>query len=573
MEQKEALAPPPPYRELTLAAVLLGIAQGMLMTAAFVYIALKLGFTLPGSTVAAILGFALLRGALRRGTIVENNINQTIASGVNTASAGVAFTLPALFLMTVQDPSLAGFSLWPFILAAISGSFLGVILILPLRKQLIELERLRFPSGIAVASLLRSPGAGMRQAALLAGGFSASALFHTLAFYGWVPEEVNLGGWLGIPSYAPVVLGISFANLGAGLLSGKGGLPFAAGGVLSWWVLSPLATNLDWIPAGEEAWKQQTFYLSMLRPLGIGLLIGGALAGALKGFPALKGALQSLSAAAKARRPGGEDSEELSARVLYSGLGAALLILGIAALWVIRPPNLLQAVLITLVGAFWLFLAGLIVAETTGRTDISPLSGLALIGVTLMFFLTGGNPAASVLLGVTICIGIGQCADMMTDLKTGHLVGALPRRQQLAQLASSWLGAPVAIGVVWLLWQGPGFGPETPLPAPQAGALQGILSSLSGGEAAVEKYFAGAALGAALGLVPVGGLGVLVGLGMYLPFSITLGYGLGCLASMGLQRWKGLRWMGSTLVPMAAGFIVGEALTSLTLVLLRLAAG
>ena len=89
---------PPPYRELTWAAVIFGVLIGAVMTAAFSYVALKLGFTLSGSTVAAILGFAVLRGVLRKGSIVENNINQTVASGVNTASAGVAFTLPALFL-------------------------------------------------------------------------------------------------------------------------------------------------------------------------------------------------------------------------------------------------------------------------------------------------------------------------------------------------------------------------------------------------------------------------------------------------------------------------------------------
>ena len=88
-----------PYRELTWEAMVLGVILGSLMTAAFVYICLKLGFGLGGSTVAAILGFAVLRGAMGKGSIVENNINQTVASGVNSASSGVAFTLPALFLL------------------------------------------------------------------------------------------------------------------------------------------------------------------------------------------------------------------------------------------------------------------------------------------------------------------------------------------------------------------------------------------------------------------------------------------------------------------------------------------
>ena len=167
---------PPPYRELTAAAVVFGVLIGAVMTAAFTYVALKLGFTLSGSTVAAILGFAVLRGALRKGSIIENNINQTVASGVNTASAGVAFTLPALYIMG-ED-----FSVVSVILAAIAGAFLGMVVIIPLRKQMIEFERLRFPSGIAVASLLKSPGAGAQQAKLLVGGFAVSAVIHPVSY-------------------------------------------------------------------------------------------------------------------------------------------------------------------------------------------------------------------------------------------------------------------------------------------------------------------------------------------------------------------------------------------------------
>ena len=136
-----------PYPELSFPGIFLGALQGVLMTAAFVYIALKLGFGLGGSTVAAIIGFTVLRGALRRKSIVENNINQTVASGINTASAGVVFTLPALLLLSVDDPSLGDFPIGPLIFSAIAGSLMGIVLIIPLRKQMVEFERLRFPRG------------------------------------------------------------------------------------------------------------------------------------------------------------------------------------------------------------------------------------------------------------------------------------------------------------------------------------------------------------------------------------------------------------------------------------------
>ena len=183
-----------PYPELTVVAVILGIIIGAAMTAAFVYIALKLGFTLAGSTVAAILGFVVLRGVMGRESIIENNLNQTVASGVNNASSGIAFTLPALFIVGLADPELAGFNPVSVLLAAIAGSFLGIVVIIPLRKQMIEFDRLRFPSGTAVASLLKSPGAGARQGKLLVGGFLVAAAFHIPAYLQLVPFAIECWG-------------------------------------------------------------------------------------------------------------------------------------------------------------------------------------------------------------------------------------------------------------------------------------------------------------------------------------------------------------------------------------------
>ncbi len=168
------------YRELTVAAVLFGIVQGVILNIAFAYIALKLGFSLGGSTIAAILGYVFLRGFLRKGTIVENNINQTIASGINSAGTGVVFVLPALFLLNTQGQDNLILSIWPLILAAIAGAILGVVVIIPLRKQLIEIERLRFPTGVAVATIIRTGAAGVEKAKLLGIGFLISAIWKLL---------------------------------------------------------------------------------------------------------------------------------------------------------------------------------------------------------------------------------------------------------------------------------------------------------------------------------------------------------------------------------------------------------
>ncbi|MCB9602014.1 MAG: OPT/YSL family transporter [Sandaracinus sp.] len=570
--------------------MILGVIQGAVMTAAFVYIGLKLGFGLSGSTVAAILGFALLRGVGRNalgvkgcGSIVENNINQTIASGINTASSGVTFTFPALLLLG------SDYDLKTVILAALAGSFMGIVVIVPLRKQMLEIERLKFPSGIAVATILKSPGAGSEKAVRLGIGFVVAVGITLLTNFHVLPETLEIGKWfLSDPEHASGASGIlalgtslslSMANFGAGLLSGKGGLPFALGGALAWWVIAPFVVGQGWVPAeatGGDLWG--AVYGGSLRPVGIGVLIGGALAGVVAAYPALKGALKGLQAAAKLAKSGDPNAaEELSPKVLSFGMVGSFV--GLFAVALLGSEGAIgTSISIAVAGTVWLGLAGMIVAQAAGATDISPLSGLALIAVTIMLALSANNVPLAISIGVAVCVATNQCSDMMGDLKTGHLIGASPRKQQLAQLMVAWIGPAIAVGTVLLLWaSGPnganGFGEGTPLPAPQAGALQGMVQGVVSGNAPIDKYLAGASIGGALALFPISGLGVLVGLAMYLPFEITLGYGIGCLASMGLEKWKGRRFYGDILVPVAAGFIIGEALTSLTLTMITLASG
>ncbi len=574
----------PGYREISARALGLGIVQGVLMTAAFTYAGLKLGFGVGGSSVAAIMGLVVLRGILGNGTIVENNINQTVASGINTASSGVIFTVPALLLLGID------FNPWMVTLAAVAGSFMGIVVIIPLRKQMVELDRLRFPTGTAVATLLKATASGKEKAVLLGVGAVASALMVLGMEAGLVPEEWPVGEQLGLPDYLQISLYMSLMNLGAGMLSGRGGLAFFFGGVLAWWFLAPVAVGLEWVPVDETT--VDVLYGEMFRPLGIGILIGGALMGVVLAFPAMKAALGSLASAVQVREIGGADAaqEELPAKVLYIGLALSAVVL-IAVVWLLDPSlGPVRIIGAGLVGTLWIAVAGLIVAQATGMTDISPLSGLALIAVTLMLAITGaigttgglsdtatqGAVVVAVAIGVAVCVATSQCADMMQDLKTGHLVGARPAAQQKVQFAVGWLGPLVAMGTMMLLWAtpdgAPGFGPESAsclagaadcLSAPQAGALQGMISGVVDGNAPVDKYLAGSILGGAVTLFPVGGLGVLLGLAMYLPFSITLGYGLGCFLTMGLEKRLGGRWIEDKVVPLAAGLIVGEALTAL----------
>ena len=556
-----------PYREVTVAAMVLGGVFGVVLTAAMTYAGLVIGFVVPASAIAAILGWGVLRGIMRRGTIVENNIVQTVSSAVNNASAGVIFTFPALFLMDgIQvDP-------WPFVIASVAGAFLGTLFIIPLRKQMIELERLRFPWGIAVAELLRSPGSGARKSLLLLVSMGAALAFGLLVSFGMVPTTLDIGGALGIPRWIPAQIALSLLSVGAGYITGRPGLVVLAGGVLACWVTGPLVVALEWAP-GPNAPELAAVELGAMlhsriyRPLGIGFLAGGALAGVLLALPMLRAAFRSLKGARL------DAGQELPISLMIAGLVGAFALLGGSAYMTAPEIGIGRAVMVALVGAIWIWLAGIIVAQCSGMTGWSPISGLALLAVSLVLLMTNGAATLAVLIGAAVCVAIGQGADMVGDLKTGYLVGARPLRQQLAQLSMSWLGPPVAVATVYLIWTTMGFGPDQPsIPAPQAATLQGMIEAFGGQEVPADKYLVGGLIGALLTLATGGGLGVLVGLSMYLPLFYVLPYGAGCVLAIVTDKRLGRRWTLDVGVPVAAGLLVGDSLSGVVFALVRLGA-
>ena len=357
------------------------------------------------------------------------------------------------------------------------------------------------------------------------------------------------------------------------------------------------------------------------------MILGGAIAGIAIALPALKAAISSL------RSPPDEGPrEEVSLATLNSGMAIGFLLLLVATKFsggehVSWP----QAVLAAAVGGVWLWLSGLVVAQTTGRTDWSPLSGLALLATVIMMAILGTDnngiiPAVTV--GAAICVATSMCADMMADLKTGYLIGSRPARQQVAQIATCWIGPAVSVATVLLLWNANAFGPnqaeelykikaaqgpealaayeqaggsETKLArgvpklgAPQAAALQsaiqmvqeatsgsgessdssesGIIDRLEKGGIPVYKYLAGAAIGLLVSLLVSPGLGVMIGLSLYLPFEYMIVFGIGGLLSIFITRKFGARFAEDKGVPIAAGLIVGDALVGIIHAIYKVAA-
>lgn len=549
-----------PYPELTWQAIVVGYGVGALIAVSIGYLALKLGFSIEGSELAAILGFGVLRGVMRRNSIIENNIVQTLASGVNGAAPGLMFSVPAIFILGYGDQ----LSRPLVVLGAIAGGVLGIAFIIPLRKQMIDFDRLAYPGGIATAAVLKSPGAGIRKAWLLVGAASVSAVLHWLSLSSGF-ENWDLGAQLGMPEYMNGIWYLSLLTVGVAFLAGRGGFFFIVGGFVCYWVLAPILAGTGALPPPETLagigvadWLRVTLF----RPVGIGMLIGGALTGIVLALPLVASAVRSMQAAAATQSVVSRD--EMPIRLLYFGIAGAVGLLAAIAFLSVDEMTLGRALVMAIGGTLWIWVAGVVLAECIGRTNWSPLSGMTLIGITILLFAASGMSdratiVAAITVGAAMCVAMAQATDLMLDLKTGHLVGATPKKQQIAQFLGTWLGPVLVIVVVVVLHQAYGLGGEE-IPAPQGQALATVIQGVQGGDIPAEKYAAGAGLGALLSFSGIGGLGVLVGLGFYLPFNIVLTYSLGTLLRLGSDRFLGIEWSEGTGVPIAAGLIVGEAL-------------
>ena len=550
-----------PYPELTWIAAGVGWFLGVIIAVSIGYAALILGFSIEGSELAAILGFGILRGILRRRSIIENNIVQTVASGVNGASSGMMFSVPAIFLLGYGD------RFDPIILTfgCIAGAFLGIAFIIPLRKHMIDYERLTYPGGVAVATILKSPGAGVRKAIILVAAALISAAVHVITLKTGV-SNWNLGALIGLPEYMNGIWYLSLMTIGVGFIAGRGGIAFIIGGFVAYWFVSPLLSVTGTFPLNEAGAVINTpgdLRLLLYRPLGIGMLIGGAVMGVILAAPLILSAIRSMQKAAAVETSAA--TEEMPIKLLYIAVVGAAVLLCVMAVTAVDSMTLLGGISMALLGTLWIWMAGIILSEAIGRTNWSPLSGMTLVGITLLIIVTqafgmdrADSIIAAIMVGAAMCVAMSQATDLMLDLKTGYLVGATPRMQQIGQFAGAWLGPIVVIFVIFALNEAYTLGSER-LPAPQAQALASTIDGIMGGDVPAQKYAAGAILGGILSTV-MGGLGITVGLGFYLPFNIVLTYSLGTLSRELADRLKGKTWAEQVGIPIAAGFIVGEAL-------------
>ncbi len=389
------------------------------------------------------------------------------------------------------------------------------------------------------------------------GGIVLSGVVHAISNATGV-GNFDVGVLIGLPEYMNGVWYISLLTFGVAYIAGKGGFFFIIGGYVCYWILAPLLAAQGLLPTTDPG----ELRLLLFRPVGIGMLIGGAISGIVLALPLMIGAIRSMQDAARTRSALSE--QELPIKLLYIAIGGAAILLFVISVMSTAEMGILRGLAMAVLGTVWIWMAGVILSECIGRTNWSPLSGMTLIAVTILIFISSGLGdsaaiVASIMVGAAASVAMAQATDLMLDLKTGYLVGASPRKQQIGQFLGSWLGPILVMALIVVLNEADGLGSEK-LPAPQGQALASVIQGILGGDVPIQKYIAGAGLGAILSASGIGGLGILVGLGFYLPFNIILTYSLGTFTRIFIDRRRGVHFSEEIGIPVAAGLIVGEAL-------------
>ena len=587
-------------RELTFRGIVLGGIITLLFTAANVYLGLKIGLTFATSIPAAVISMAVLR-LFKDSTILENNIVQTIASAAGTLAA-IIFVLPGLVMIGWWQ----GFPFFTTAAITMFGGVLGVLFSVPLRRALVVDTVLPYPEGRAAAEVLKV-GAGSREGGeesarglgIIVANAVVSAGFAILTQTKLVAAEAAT--WFRVGAGATGISGgLSFALLGAGHLVGISvGMAMFAGVVIGWWILLPILTSGGSVTGTAEV-IATTVFRSDVRFFGAGVIGVAAIWTLLKIAGPVVGGVRSALAASAAKR-GGEilALEERDIPIGIVGIASLAMLVPIGILlWTVLQGGPLEASAIGLIAGSLLFILviGLVIAAVCGYmagligASNSPVSGIGILAILAASILLvswfgravePGTTQALVAYGLIvtgIVFGIATISnDNLQDLKTGQLVGATPWKQQVALLIGVVFGSIVVPPVLNLLGStlgfagAPGAGPNA-LAAPQAALISALAKGVLGGNLNWAMIGYGALTGVLviavdellgkagkLRLPPLG-----VGLGVYLPMSVTLPVTIGAVVGFAYDRWADrardpelAKRMG---VLTATGMIVGESL-------------
>ncbi len=583
--------------EITVKAVVLSVVLAAVLASANAYLGLFAGMTVSASIPAAVASMAILR-CFRDSNVLENNLVQTAASSGEALAAGVIFTIPALLLVGYWSE----FDYWQTVLIAAVGGILGVLFTIPLRRALIVTARLRFPEGVATAEVLKigsvePKAAGSRESARNSRSLFSAALLGGLVKFG----ESGLRLWSesleGAAQIGHTVFYAGF-NLSPALLAVGFiiGLQTAAvvclGGIIGWVILMPAYGLVHGLPPDRTGLAAAiSIWSGQIRYVGIGAMLTGGLWTLTKLREPVWKSLQMLRARAETSKNTSDlPRTEQDAPFLWIAVPFGLSLLPMAWIYSTVVNSLLLGLLMTIIMALAAFLFSSVAAYMAGMVGSSsnPVSGVTIATIMiaallLVLFMGAGHPAgpaAALVIGAVVCCAAAMGGDNLQDLKTGHLVGATPWKQQVMQVVGVLTGALVLVPVLSLLQAKYGIGEPTgsqphPLSAPQATLMANLTRSVFGTGLPWPLVGLGAVIGVLIILAdrrqelrgramrfPV----LAVALGIYLPLKLSATIFLGgAIAAWATKRTSEGHEPPQRGLLFAAGLITGEALMGIML--------
>ncbi len=563
--------------ELTPVSIIVGIILAIVFGGANAYLGLRVGMTVSASIPAAVVSMGVIRFILRRDSILENNMVQTIGSAGESVAAGAIFTLPALFMWAEEGgtsmPSLVEIALIAFI-----GGTLGVLFMIPLRSALIVQEhgKLPYPEGTACAEVLEAGEKGGASASTVFAGLGISAVYKFITD-GLVvfPSEVH---WE-IKSYKGSGFGADVlpALLGVGYICGaKVSSVILAGGVTAWFVIMPLIAmfggDMILFPGTVAISEMSSFQIwsSYIRYVGAGAVAAGGIISLIKSLPLIvRTFIDAVKGIGANAGDGTRQSKDLPMNLVILAIG----ILAIA-MWLIPviPVNLPAAIIIIVFGFFFATVSSRMVGivgssnnPVSGMTIATLLIATAILKAMGMIGMEG--MIAAITIGSIICIAAAIAGDTSQDLKTGYLVGATPYRQQIGELIGVLVSAVTVGGVLYLLNAAWGYN-STKLPAPQANLMKMVVEGVMEGNLPWSLIFVGVFLAI---VVEIMGLPVLsFAVGMYLPIHLSVPMMIGGLVRLYFDKKKDVseeekKARESRGILYSSGLIAGEGIVGILL--------
>lgn len=570
--------------EFTVTSLLIGILLAIVFGAANAYLGLRVGMTISASIPAAVISMGIIRVILRRDSILENNLVQTIGSAGESVAAGAIFTLPALFLWakegTIDSPSMI-----TIFLVALVGGLLGVAFMVPLRQALIVEEHgtLPFPEGTACAEVLLAGEEGGSKAGTVFSGLGIAAAYKFIADGLKVfPSEIGYD----IKAYAGSSVGVQVlpALAGVGYICGpKISSYMLAGSTLSWFVLMPaialFGADAQAIFPGTDPIAQMApsdLWGTYIKYIGAGAVATGGVISLIKSLPLIaktfKQAMQSMKKKSSASTLRTEQD------IPMPFLLVMILVIGIA-IWLVPafPVNPIGALIVIVFGFFFATVSSRMVGLIGSSNN--PVSGMAiatLLIATLLLKATGTTGVkgmtGAIAIGGIICVIAAIAGDCSQDLKTGFIVGATPKKQQIGEMIGVVVSAAAIGFVLQLLDNAWGYGSEA-IPAPQATMMKMLVEGIMSAELPWSLILIGVCVAIVMEILKVPVMPFAVG--MYLPFSLNAGIMAGGLVRLFMdKRYVSEKEKKASVdhgILFTSGLIAGEGLMGVILAIFAVA--